>query len=185
MSMLKQLRIWLKSKCTRKKSKSTLDKKHFYARIKFSPLSNSSAIAVQIILDKHAQIDDSLAEQCIAIQNDVVSVNLYKRFVNLRHSWFGLSTSSWLKTFQFPVDYLFDEERNGTLCPLFDIVRLINFSRSAMTKQCIRCGNYTESGSQPSGVSGSAAKVPASILMQDLCGDKCICGGSWVQSPIQ
>lgn len=134
--------------------------------------------------DKLAPVDDSLTEQCSNVQNDTVSVNLYKKFVNLRHSWFGLSTSSWLKTFQFSVDYLFDEERNSMLYPLFDIVRLIQFSRSANTKQCIRCGNYTESGSN-SPAASQVSKVQTSIWIQDLCGDKCLCGGAWVQSPIQ
>lgn len=142
---------------------------------------------IPTIQDKLAPVDDSLTEQCISVQNDTISASLYKKFVNLRHSWFGLSTSSWLKTFQFPVDYLFDEERNGMLYPLFDIVRLIQFSRSVSTKQCIRCGNYTESGAPNNSnpAAGQVTKIQTSILIQDLCGDKCICGGAWVQSPIQ
>lgn len=139
------------------------------------------------INDRIAPIDESLMEQCILIQTDTIATNLDKKYFNLRHSWFGLSTSSWLKTFQFPVDYLFDEERLCALYPLFDIVKLIQFSRSSLTKQCIRCGNYTESEQNLASTSASFSHkaFQMCISMQDLCGNKCLCGGPWVFSPIQ
>ena len=144
----------------------------------------------------------------------------YKLF-NLKTTWFGLSSSSWLKTFHFPVDHLFEAEKSHGQYPLFDIIRLVDFSRSSMTKQCFRCGNYTESyatnSNQPSTLSNISSSIasanspsnPASnnpnaasnpvstsssnvlanlksnnINMQDLCGDKCICGGFWVLSSL-
>jgi hypothetical protein len=71
----------------------------------------------------------------------------FSKFFNLKNTWFGLSSSSWLKTFHFPVDHLFEAEKIREHYPycLFDIVRLIDFCRSNLTKQCFRCGNYTES----------------------------------------
>lgn len=126
-------------------------------------------------------------EQCTSVQSDTIHPHLDKKLFNLRHSWFGESSHCWLKTYQLPVDYLFDEERPRIQYPLFDIVRLIQFSRSSLTKQCIRCGNFTEANSLTSHTQPqtNSLKSQSCMLMQDLCGNKCICGGSWVFSPIQ
>lgn len=134
------------------------------------------------------------------------------KFFNLKYTWFGSSTSSWLKTFHFPVDFLFDIEKTRDQYPLFDIIRLVEFSRSNLTKQCFRCGNYTESNNHISSSSNSVANnnvtnsnspntnatgninTGGSINannsktngahIQDLSGDKCICGGFWVLSSL-
>lgn len=141
------------------------------------------------------------------------------KFFNLKDTWFGMSASSWLKTFHFPVDHLFEAEKAPKQYPLFDIIRLVEFSRSSMTKQCFRCGNYTESfttnlnptnsisngpnsianANSPSNpASNNPNNNPASnnpsnanlktnnkdVCMQDLCGDRCICGGFWVLSSL-
>jgi len=124
-----------------------------------------------------------LFEQCTVIQADTINPHMENKFFNLRHSWFGQGVHSWLKTYQLPVDYLFDVERPCQQKSLFDIVRLIEFSRSPLTKQCIHCGNYTESNS--SGVQAGSRAASTSFQIQDLAGDRCICGGSWVYSPIQ
>ena len=102
-------------------------------------------------------------------------------YFNLKHSWLGGKISNQNKTLQFPVDCLFDEEKSKKQYPIFDIIRLIKFSRSSITKQCIRCGNYTESNTQQN---VQSSKVNC-IFMQDACGEKCICGGLWVLSSIQ
>jgi hypothetical protein len=132
------------------------------------------------------------------------------KFFNLKTTWFGLSSSSWLKTFHFPVDHLFEAEKAPKQYPLFDIIRLVDFSRSSMTKQCFRCGNFTESCTINSNQSNTISNLSNSIAsanspsnsvstssnnanatlrsnnvsMQDLSGDKCICGGFWVLSSL-
>jgi len=102
-------------------------------------------------------------------------------FFNSKQSWLGNTANNWNKVLQFPVDHLFDEEKEKQQYPLFDIIRLIKFSRSTLTKQCIKCGNFTESNTQTN-IQNSKIN---SLTMQDYCGEKCICGGAWVLSPIQ
>lgn len=137
--------------------------------------------------------DESLVEQCVCIQADTIINELDKKFFNLMHSWFGLTKSSWQKTFQFSVDHLFSEEKSPVMYPLFDVARLIQFSRSNLTKQCIRCGNYTEGNSASNTASNAAtaqtntlqtSKMQSCIHMQELSADRCVCGGFWVFSPI-
>ncbi len=136
---------------------------------------------VQRIHDKNeVPIGAGLVEQCAQIQADTINPHVDRKLFNLRHSWFGPGVHAWLKTYQLPVDYLFDVERPCQQQSLFDIVRLIEFSRSPLTKQCVHCGNYTESSSAGGGrVAGSCVPI------QDLAGDRCVCGGAWVYSPIQ
>jgi hypothetical protein len=128
--------------------------------------------------------DEDLLEDCTKIQaetmHDTSTSNGF--YFNLKYSWLGGKIShNMSKTVQIPVDFLFEEERSKRQHPLFDIVRLIKFSRSSITKQCIRCGNLTESNTQQN---VQSSKVNC-VYMQDACGDKCICGGLWVLSSIQ
>jgi hypothetical protein len=123
--------------------------------------------------------DESLLEQCINIQSETIITPTNDYYFNLKNSWFGGKNIN--KTLQFPVDILFEEEKSKKQYPLFDIIRLIKFSRSSITKQCIRCGNYTESNTQHN---VQSSKVNC-IFMQDACGEKCVCGGLWVLSSIQ
>ena len=125
--------------------------------------------------------DDGLIEQCTTLQSETVSQSMKELFFNSKQSWLGNSLDSWNKVLQFPVDHLFDEEKERQQYPLFDIIRLIKFSRSALTKQCVKCGNFTESNTQTS-IQNSKTN---GLTMQDFCGDRCICGGAWVLSPIQ
>ena len=127
--------------------------------------------------------DPVLFEQCTVIQAETINPRMDMKLFNLRHSWFGQTVHSWLKTYQLPVDYLFDAERPCQQKSLFDIVRLIEFSRSPLTKQCVHCGNFTESSS--GGVQVGSRVANTCVQMQDLGGDRCVCGGCWVYSPIQ
>lgn len=94
----------------------------------------------------------------------------------LKHSWLGKSLYMWSNTLTFPIDHLFENEKKRKIYPLFDIVRLIQFSRSPLTKQCIRCGNYTEANLNQSHTNTKKN----CIFIQDSNGEKCICGGFWV-----
>lgn len=125
--------------------------------------------------------DESVMDQCLNIQAETIIRPMDELFYNLKYSWLGSSSSLWVKTLQFPVDHLFESEKNKPIYPLFDILRLIQFSRSVATKQCIRCGNYTESNKNAE-IANSKLNC---IYIQDNCADKCICGGFWVLSSLQ
>lgn len=117
----------------------------------------------------------------MSILNDTIFTPLDEKLVNLRHTWFGKSSSSWSKTFEFQIDYLFEEEKHKRQYPLFDILRLIQFSRSNLTRQCIRCGNFSELSSQLN----SQNSKSNSLFIQMAPGDRCICNGLWAQSSLQ
>lgn len=121
-------------------------------------------------------------DQCLNVQAETVIRPMDELFVCLKNSWFGQTNNNWSKTFQFRVDCIFEEEKCKKMYPLFDIVRLIQFSRSSSTKQCIRCGNYTESNIQTSTLPNSKIN---SIYLLDNSAENCICGGSWVFLPMQ
>ncbi len=125
-------------------------------------------------------VDESVLDLCSAIQFETVIRPVDELFFNLKHTWLGNPTSTWQECVKLPVDHLFQEEKSKKLYPLFDVIRMIQFSRSSVTKQCIRCGNYTESNSSSS-IANSRSNC---IYIQDSCAEKCICGGSWVLSSI-
>ena len=127
--------------------------------------------------------EDTLIEQCLSINNEIITSQLNDNLVNLKNCWLG--SNLWNKPLQFRVNHLFDEELNKKQYPLFDIIRLIQFSISSNTKQCIRCGNYTESNTNNNinNTNNNNSKINC-LLMQDSCGERCICGGMWVSSDL-
>lgn len=125
--------------------------------------------------------DESIIDQCLNIQAETIIRPMDELFFNLKYSWLGNAHSLWTKTLQFRVDHLFESEKCKPIYPLFDVIRLIQFSRSFSTKQCIRCGNYTEA-SKNTQVQNSKLNC---IYMQDSCSEKCMCGGYWVLSTLQ
>ena len=154
-------------------------------------------------------------DQCLNIEAETVIRPMDELFFPLKHTWLGNMSSLWHKPAQFPVDILFEPEwqLNRHVSPLFDIIRLIQFSRSPLTKQCIRCANYTEASTSVTATvtgginpaanssnstttsSNSKQNVIASetlatlktncIYMQDSSSEKCLCGGYWVLSTSQ
>ncbi|CAF0729025.1 unnamed protein product [Brachionus calyciflorus] len=128
--------------------------------------------------------DESIMDACLNIQAETIIRPMDGLLFNLKYSWLGNSSTLWSNTLQFPIDHLFDTEKNKPIYPLFDIVRLIQFSRSPLTKQCIRCGNYTESSTSSSSNQTNGTKTNC-IYLQDSASDKCLCGGYWVLSPLK
>lgn len=134
---------------------------------------------------------------CLNIEAEAVMRPVDELFYHLKYSWFGRPVNSYvsMKPFAFSVDELFDQERHHKpIYPLFDIMRLIQFSRSGSTKQCIRCGNYTEAqviqthgnrNQQQHQHHLNAATKMNSIYIQDSSSDKCLCGGYWILSSLQ
>ena len=128
--------------------------------------------------------DENIMDSCLNIQTETIIHPMDELLFKLKYSWLGSSSILWSNTLQFPVDHLFDSEKNKPVYPLFDIVRLIQFSRSPVTKQCIRCGNYTESMTNSNSTQLNISKTNC-IYLQDSISDKCLCGGYWVYSPLK
>jgi hypothetical protein len=135
--------------------------------------------------------DEEIAAQCSIIQAETVIRPLDEIFFTLKQPWTGPHSTIWSQVFRSQVDRLFDEEKSGRQpYPLFDIQRLIQFSRSAATKQCTRCGNFTESSRAELVSPANAGEVLNTarqncIYVQDSCSERCLCGGYWVLSPLQ
>ena len=126
--------------------------------------------------------DEEIVSQCLNMQAETIIKPIDELFFNLKHPWMSTHTLAWNRTLQFQVDHLFDSEKSvRKQYPLFDIIRLIQFSRSAATKQCIRCGNFTEANKQDN----EASSKLNCILIQDASASHCVCGGLWVLSPLQ
>lgn len=122
-------------------------------------------------------------DQCLNIQAETIIRPMEEQFFYMKYTCLGNPSSLWLKTLQLKVDEIFETDKSKTLYPLFDINRIIQFSRSASTKQCIRCGNFTESNkSNHQNVNNPKTNC---IYMLDSCSEKCICGGYWVLSTLQ
>jgi hypothetical protein len=130
--------------------------------------------------------DDELFNQCLSLQTETIIRPIDELFTNLKHPWIGMHQETWVKHARFDVDLLFENERtnNRRQYPIFDLMRLIQFSRSTATKQCIRCGNFTEALKQTEKASSTSLQHNC-IYIQDSCADKCLCGGYWVLSPLQ
>ena len=135
--------------------------------------------------------DDSLVDHCLSIQVETIIHSMDDLLVNLKQPWIGNSNFNWSKTLQIPVDHLFEEEKSKKLFPLYDMIRLLQFSRSSATKQCIRCGCFTDSQTPAPNSPPPSASSPSQygknncIYIQDVCADKCICGGYCVLSSLQ
>jgi hypothetical protein len=122
-------------------------------------------------------IDDALVDQCLSVQAETIARPIDELLLQLKCPWIHVpATHVKHKCLNLSVDQLFAEEKlNRKNYPLFDLTRLVYFSRSEATRQCIRCGNYTESGS-----STSKDDQTNSIKTFDLGSDKCVCNGLWV-----
>ena len=125
---------------------------------------------------------------CLNIEAETVIRPVDELFINIKNSWFGQFNSQVSKPFTCSADDLFDHEKinNKRIYPIFDIMRMIQFSRSSTTKQCIRCGNLTEAQTFYNYATKSlqANKVNC-IYIQDSTSEKCLCGGYWVLASLQ
>lgn len=137
-------------------------------------------------------------DQCLNIEAEAVIRPIDELFCNLKHPWYSKQEQQHVygggvaKPVSFSIDEFFDQElaAQKTIYPIFDIVRMIQFSRSSNTKQCIRCGNFTEAqviGSYGNKISGSiqATNKTNCIFVQDASSERCLCGGYWVLSALQ
>lgn len=122
--------------------------------------------------------DESVIDSCLTIQAETIIRPMDELLFKLKYSWLGNSQYLWSNILKFPIDQLFENEKKRQIYPLFDIVRLIQFSRSPSTKQCIRCGNYTETNMNQT----QSNTKKNCIFIQDSNGEKCFCGGYWVLS---
>lgn len=118
---------------------------------------------------------------CLNLEAETIIRPVDEFFYNfVNYVWFNSQSS---KPLQMSVDELFESEKQQRqIYPIFDIIRLIQFSRSSITKQCIRCGNFTEAQMN---IKGAQPIKNNCIYMQDSTSDKCVCGGCWVISPLQ
>ncbi|RNA44954.1 mediator of RNA polymerase II transcription subunit 16 isoform X1 [Brachionus plicatilis] len=133
---------------------------------------------IQRIIEGSTLNDESVIDSCLTIQAETIIRPMDELLFKLKFSWLGSSSDLWTNTIKFPVDHLFDNEKHRQIYPLFDIIRLIQFSRSPITKQCIRCGNYTEANSNQT----QPNTKKNCIFLQDSSGEKCFCGGYFVLS---
>ncbi len=121
-------------------------------------------------------IDDALIDQCLSVQAETISRPIDELLLQIKYPWIHFTTHR-SKCINLSVDQLLSEEKiNRKNYPLFDVMRLVYFSRSEFTRQCIRCGNFTESGA----LLESKNDQSNCIKIFDLSSDKCVCNGLWV-----
>ncbi len=133
--------------------------------------------------------DDLLQDQCVNIQSETLAKSMDELLNQIKQPWLGinLATKSCLK---LSIEQQFNEEKfNRKDYPLFDIIRFIYFSRSQFTRQCIRCGNYSEMiNNNPTSAVADDNNISSDknncIYIFDSSADKCVCGGLWVLAPI-
>ena len=143
--------------------------------------------------EKSVICDDLLQDQCVNMQSETLSKSMDELLNQIKQPWLGinLATKPCLK---LSIDQQFNEEKfNRKDYPLFDIIRFIYFSRSQFTKQCIRCGNYSEMINTTTTTAAAAATSDDNnisshknncIYILDSSSDKCVCGGLWILAPI-
>ena len=133
--------------------------------------------------EKSAIADDLLQDQCVNIQSETLSRPMDELLNQIKQPWLGnnLAAKPCLK---LNVEQKFSEEKYVKKdYPLFDIIRFIYFTRSQLTRQCIRCANYSEMilSSSASGATTDENGVKNNcIYILESSSDKCVCGGLWI-----
>jgi hypothetical protein len=123
-----------------------------------------------------ASLDDILLDQCSLIKAESIVRPIHEYLFNIRQPWIQQNIKNdYLK---LNADDLFQDEKQTKNYPLFDVIKLITFSRSQFTKQCIKCGNYSES---LNGINNDLSKQNCTFI-QETASNGCICGGLWVYS---
>ena len=133
-------------------------------------------------------------DQCINLEAETIIRPVDELFSQIKYPWLGVNLSM-KPCLQLTIDQYFNDEKSKREYPLFDVIRFIYFSRSQTTKQCIRCGSYSETITASNNTSSTTTTAAGSsnnenniknnsIYILDSSADKCICGGLWVLSSL-